>query len=229
MANHMSFGGPPVKSETAEEADELMRVDEKASEVEVLSAPPKLVYSKLILRFTRKLLVAVADKWDSHVLVMDKVAPQNWKWFGACICKAAMHRLERGVWTSVRVGEIRRALFGETVITTRIYTGTTGSLHQIHLKNLDQIAQMLKAAHACIYHNEESKRPNMDAILSILKGVEANPRLRKTPAATPLSSYNYATEGYPQIQQTQNELNSHLALAMLGITEFEDDHDHLYF
>ncbi|KAF5817269.1 hypothetical protein HanXRQr2_Chr02g0050941 [Helianthus annuus] len=52
MANHMSFGGPPVKTETAEEADELMRVDEKASEVEVevLLAPPKLVYSKLILR-----------------------------------------------------------------------------------------------------------------------------------------------------------------------------------
>ncbi|KAI3798258.1 hypothetical protein L1987_33529 [Smallanthus sonchifolius] len=63
------------------EADELMRVDEKASEVEaeVLSAPPKLVYSKLILRFTRKLLVAVAERWDSHVLVIDKVAPQNWK------------------------------------------------------------------------------------------------------------------------------------------------------
>ncbi|KAJ0753604.1 putative ribosomal protein S26e [Helianthus annuus] len=83
MANHMIFGGPLVKTETAEEADELMRVDEKASEVEaeVLSAPPKLVYSKLILRFTRKLLVAVADKWDSHVLVMDKVAPQNWKMF----------------------------------------------------------------------------------------------------------------------------------------------------
>ncbi|KAL8246375.1 hypothetical protein R6Q59_007591 [Mikania micrantha] len=79
--NHMSFGGPPVKTDTAEEADELMRVDEKESEVEaeVLSAPPKLVYSKLILRFTRKLLVAVAEKWDSHVLVIDKVAPQNWK------------------------------------------------------------------------------------------------------------------------------------------------------
>ncbi|KAI3518640.1 hypothetical protein L2E82_34866 [Cichorium intybus] len=79
--NHMSFGGPPVKTETTEEADELLRVDEKASEVEaeVLSAPPKLVYSKLILRFTRKLLVAVAEKWDSHVVVIDKVAPQNWK------------------------------------------------------------------------------------------------------------------------------------------------------
>lgn len=79
--NHMSFGGPPVKTETTEEADELLRLDEKASEVEaeVLSAPPKLVYSKLILRFTRKLLVAVAEKWDAHVLVIDKVAPQNWK------------------------------------------------------------------------------------------------------------------------------------------------------
>ncbi|GMP92184.1 hypothetical protein CsSME_00042516 [Camellia sinensis var. sinensis] len=29
--------------------------------------------------FTRKLLVAVVDRWDSHVLVIDKVAPSNWK------------------------------------------------------------------------------------------------------------------------------------------------------
>jgi len=29
--------------------------------------------------FTRKLLVAVVDKWDSHVLVIDKVSPPNWK------------------------------------------------------------------------------------------------------------------------------------------------------
>ncbi|XP_065880014.1 uncharacterized protein [Euphorbia lathyris] len=79
--NHMNFGGPPVTAETVEEADELLRSDEKESavEAEVLSAPPKLVYSKLILRFTRKLLVAVVDKWDSHVLVIDKVAPPNWK------------------------------------------------------------------------------------------------------------------------------------------------------
>ncbi|KAL5563806.1 hypothetical protein UlMin_033553 [Ulmus minor] len=79
--NHMSFGGPPVTVETVEEADKLMRDDDKESaiEAEVLGAPPKLVYSKLILRFTRKLLVAVMDQWDSHVLVIDKVAPSNWK------------------------------------------------------------------------------------------------------------------------------------------------------
>ncbi|KAL5766977.1 hypothetical protein ACOSP7_017594 [Xanthoceras sorbifolium] len=79
--NHMSFGGPPVTTETVEEADELLRNDEKESaiEAEILSAPPKLVYSKLLLRFTRKLLVAVVEKWDSHVRVIDKVVPPNWK------------------------------------------------------------------------------------------------------------------------------------------------------
>ncbi|KDP21050.1 hypothetical protein JCGZ_21521 [Jatropha curcas] len=79
--NHMSFGGPPVTAETVEEADKLQQSDEKESAVEeeVLSAPPKLVYSKLLLRFTRKLLVAVVDKWDSHVLIIDKVSPPNWK------------------------------------------------------------------------------------------------------------------------------------------------------
>lgn len=79
--SHMSFAGPPVNTNTVEEAGELRRDDEKESaiEAEVLSAPPKLVYSKLILRFTRKLLVAVVEKWNSHVLVIDKVAPSNWK------------------------------------------------------------------------------------------------------------------------------------------------------
>lgn len=77
----MSFAGPPVNTNTVEEAGELIRNDEKESviEAEVLSAPPKLVYSKLILRFTRKLLVAVVEKWNGHVLVIDKVAPSNWK------------------------------------------------------------------------------------------------------------------------------------------------------
>ncbi|XP_059429928.1 uncharacterized protein LOC132163597 [Corylus avellana] len=79
--NHMSFGGPPVTVDTIEEADQLLRDNEKESaiEAEVLAAPPKLVYSKLILRFTRKLLAAIVERWDSHVLVIEKVAPPNWK------------------------------------------------------------------------------------------------------------------------------------------------------
>ncbi|KAG2263143.1 hypothetical protein Bca52824_070222 [Brassica carinata] len=74
--NHMSFGGPPVKTETSEEEDELVRHDENESkiEAEVLSAPPKLVYSKLVLRFAKKLLAAVADKWDSHVVIIEKIS-----------------------------------------------------------------------------------------------------------------------------------------------------------
>ncbi|KAH0941954.1 hypothetical protein HID58_001591 [Brassica napus] len=79
--NHMSFGGPPVKTETSEEEDELVRHDENESkiEAEVLSAPPKLVYSKLVLRFAKKLLAAVADKWDSHVVIIEKISPPDWK------------------------------------------------------------------------------------------------------------------------------------------------------
>jgi hypothetical protein len=30
-------------------------------------------------RFTRKLLAAIVERWDSHVLVIEKVAPPNWK------------------------------------------------------------------------------------------------------------------------------------------------------
>ncbi|KAF6134245.1 hypothetical protein GIB67_010044 [Kingdonia uniflora] len=49
------------------------------SEAEILSAPPKLVYSKLILSLSRKMLVAIAECWDKQVLVIDKIAPPNWK------------------------------------------------------------------------------------------------------------------------------------------------------
>uniref|UniRef100_A0A7C8ZV38 NusB/RsmB/TIM44 domain-containing protein n=1 Tax=Opuntia streptacantha TaxID=393608 RepID=A0A7C8ZV38_OPUST len=79
--NHMGFGGSPVCAATVEEAEQLLSQFEAESAIEeaVLSAPPKLVYSKLLLRFTRKLLTAVADRWDSHVLVIDKVTPLNWK------------------------------------------------------------------------------------------------------------------------------------------------------
>ncbi|CAI8617639.1 unnamed protein product [Vicia faba] len=79
--NHMNFGGPPVVVETYEEENELLRNIQldAAIEEEVLAAPPKLVYSRLILRFTRKLLVAVSDRWDSHIPVINKVIPPNWQ------------------------------------------------------------------------------------------------------------------------------------------------------
>ncbi|KAK9690380.1 hypothetical protein RND81_09G123500 [Saponaria officinalis] len=79
--DHMRFGGPPVTTSSVEEAEQLRsQFDAESSiEAEVLSAPLKLVYGKLLLRFTRKLLAATVDKWDEHVLVIDKAAPSNWK------------------------------------------------------------------------------------------------------------------------------------------------------
>ncbi|KAG6494963.1 uncharacterized protein LOC121991990 isoform X1 [Zingiber officinale] len=79
--NHMSFGGAPVEVETEEEAEELMLQNDKdsANEEEVLSAPPKLVYNRFVLRFTRDMLVAVVDRWNDHVRFIDKIIPQNWK------------------------------------------------------------------------------------------------------------------------------------------------------
>ncbi|XP_010908008.1 uncharacterized protein [Elaeis guineensis] len=79
--DHMSFGGAPVEAGTEEEAEELMVKNERDSaiEAEVLSAPPKLVYNRFVLRLTREILGAVVDQWNQHVLVIDKIIPQNWK------------------------------------------------------------------------------------------------------------------------------------------------------
>ncbi|KAH7675220.1 NusB antitermination factor protein [Dioscorea alata] len=70
-----------AKRGTEEEASELMLKNEKdsANEAEVLSAPPKVVYNRFVLRLTRDILGAVVDRWNQHVLVIDKIIPQNWK------------------------------------------------------------------------------------------------------------------------------------------------------
>ncbi|WOL19623.1 hypothetical protein Cni_G28425 [Canna indica] len=79
--DHMSFGGAPVEVGTEEEAEELMQQNDKdsANEAEVLSAPPKLVYNNFVLRLTRNILRAVVDRWNDHVIIIDKIIPQNWK------------------------------------------------------------------------------------------------------------------------------------------------------
>ncbi|XP_068651150.1 uncharacterized protein [Aristolochia californica] len=79
--NHMKFSGDPVSVDTEEKVAELTLMDEQesANEAEVLSAPPKLVYSRFILRLTRELLEAVADRWDEHVLAINKITSPTWK------------------------------------------------------------------------------------------------------------------------------------------------------
>lgn len=79
--NFMSFCGGPLEVATEEEAQKLMRQNEKdsANEAEVLSAPPRLVYNNFVLRLARDMLVAVASGWDQHVEVINKIIPQHWK------------------------------------------------------------------------------------------------------------------------------------------------------
>ncbi|GAB2228349.1 hypothetical protein Droror1_Dr00010184 [Drosera rotundifolia] len=79
--NHMSFSEPPTRTETLEEADKLLRDQEAETviEAEVLSAPPKLVYNKYMLRLSRKMVIAVREKWNDHVAIIDKIVPVNWK------------------------------------------------------------------------------------------------------------------------------------------------------
>lgn len=88
-------------------------------------------------------------------------------------------------------------------------------------KNVHQISRMVQAATACI-HSEESRRPDIDEIIDILRGREPDSFTKKK---TILPSNSYVID--PQLQQTRNEMKSHLALAMLGVADFEDDD--LYF
>ncbi|XP_020699770.1 uncharacterized protein LOC110112037 isoform X2 [Dendrobium catenatum] len=65
-----------------EGSDPVFLLDKRVNakkEAEVLSAPPKLVYNKFVLRLARDLLGAVVKQWNEHVLVIDKIIPQNWK------------------------------------------------------------------------------------------------------------------------------------------------------
>ncbi|KDP33158.1 hypothetical protein JCGZ_13423 [Jatropha curcas] len=88
-------------------------------------------------------------------------------------------------------------------------------------KKTTQIAQMIQAAAACI-SNEESRRPGIDEIIAILRGEEEPVYHNKKK-----SNFSGIIDCYPQPQQAKSEMRSHLALAMLGVSEFEDD-DHLY-
>ncbi|KAF9664056.1 hypothetical protein SADUNF_Sadunf17G0116400 [Salix dunnii] len=92
---------------------------------------------------------------------------------------------------------------------------------QCTLRNTTQIIQMIQAATACV-SNEESRRPGIDEIIGILSGKE-----QPIYSNRKKSNFSGIIDCYPQLQQTKSEMNSHLALAMLGVSEFEDD-DHLY-
>jgi len=85
----------------------------------------------------------------------------------------------------------------------------------------DQMARMVDAAAACVT-NEESRRPSIGEIVAILKG-EVEPVFSRRRKSGYLGN-GFVIDYYPQ---TNNEMKSHLALAMLGVPECEDD-DFLY-
>ena len=89
---------------------------------------------------------------------------------------------------------------------------------------IDQMARMVDAAAACVT-NEESRRPSIGEIVAILKG-EVEPVFSRRRKSGYLGN-GFVIDYYPQLQQTNNEMKSHLALAMLGVSECEDD-DFLY-
>ncbi|KAL3526970.1 hypothetical protein ACH5RR_011626 [Cinchona calisaya] len=89
-------------------------------------------------------------------------------------------------------------------------------------KYSNRISHMVQAANACV-HSEESRRPSIVEIVAILRGEKPNYLSRKK--AT-LAANSFVVDSYSQLQQTKSEMKSHLALAMLGVSEFEED-DHL--
>ncbi|XP_052196090.1 probable serine/threonine-protein kinase PBL7 [Diospyros lotus] len=92
-------------------------------------------------------------------------------------------------------------------------------------RNPNQITWLVQAADACI-SREESRRPGIREIVAMLRGEEPNCSNNKKSSSR---NGGYVVDCESQSQQTRSvsEMKSHLALAMLGVSEFGED-DHLY-
>lgn len=91
------------------------------------------------------------------------------------------------------------------------------------IKSSNQICRMIEAATACVT-NEESRRPGIKEIISILKGEELILSKRRKSS---FGANGPVIDSYPQLLDTNTDIKGHLALAMLGVSEFEDD-DYLF-
>ncbi|KAG5064286.1 hypothetical protein JHK85_005469 [Glycine max] len=84
----------------------------------------------------------------------------------------------------------------------------------------DQMVRMIDAASVCVT-SEESRRPSIGEIVAILKGEVEHVLSRRRKSG--YFGNGYMIDNYPKLQETNNEMKSHLALAMLGVPECEDD------
>lgn len=84
--------------------------------------------------------------------------------------------------------------------------------------DLSQVTRLAQAAHACLT-SDESARPSIDQVALLLRGREHG-----TPAGVSCIPRNGSIGCYFQSCELQanNERKSHIALAMLGVTDFEE-------
>ena len=88
----------------------------------------------------------------------------------------------------------------------------------------DQMVRMIDAASVCVT-SEESRRPSIGEIVAILKGEVEHVLSRRRKSG--YFGNGYVIDYYHQLQETNNEMKSQLALTMLRVLECEDD-DFLY-
>ena len=88
----------------------------------------------------------------------------------------------------------------------------------------DQMVRMIDAASVCVT-SEESRRPSIGEIVAILKGEVEHVLSRRRKSG--YFGNGYMIDNYPKLQETNNEMKSHLALPMLGVLGCEDN-DFLY-
>eukprot|EP00268_Persea_americana_P000118 TRINITY_DN10052_c0_g1_i4.p1 TRINITY_DN10052_c0_g1~~TRINITY_DN10052_c0_g1_i4.p1 ORF type:complete len:562 (+),score=91.13 TRINITY_DN10052_c0_g1_i4:438-2123(+) len=99
----------------------------------------------------------------------------------------------------------------------------TGELLDPQLKpgsySSSQVTRMVRAAAACI-NSEESARPSIDQVISMLQGDDNSTTTDKSS----LGGTNWVSR-YSQTHnlQKKQDMNSHLALAMLGVADLDED------
>lgn len=99
----------------------------------------------------------------------------------------------------------------------------TGELLDPQLKpgsySSSQVTRMVRAAAACI-NSEESARPSIDLVISMLQGDDNSTTLDKSNFIG-----NNWVSCYSQTHnlQKKQDMNSHLALAMLGVADLDED------
>ncbi|KAL8161879.1 hypothetical protein V2J09_013368 [Rumex salicifolius] len=86
-------------------------------------------------------------------------------------------------------------------------------------KSSEQISRMVRAASACLT-SDESRRPGIIEAIALLRGDEQSCYVNQKMG----SSSRYMANSYAQRQQMKNEITDHLALAMLGVSDLEDQH-----